>query len=85
MGTSTEQRERARELAHESYGRIGLYPDDYEAVVDVYAEQLEKHHGDDARATVAACQKIDSRMAELAEDDPYWAEFLGWQTSNPAA
>lgn len=81
MGTSTERRERAREMAGEMYRHAGLYPNDYEALVDVFVKQPREHDGDEAKTLDAAWDEIESRMRELAEDDPYWADLLGWTES----
>ncbi|MDP9437850.1 MAG: hypothetical protein M3P49_03760, partial [Actinomycetota bacterium] len=74
--TSAEHRERARTMAEECYGNAGLEPDDYRGVVEVYARQLAEHDGDEARAVEAAYWEIESRICELADDDPWWAEWV---------
>ncbi len=73
----TEQRrEWARGAAREVYGDAGLEWADYLAVVDVYARQLDEHGGDEARAAEAAYREAESRICELADDDPWWAEWV---------
>ncbi len=76
MGTSADRRERARAMAEEGYGNAGLDPDDYRGVVEVYARQLDEHDGDEARAVEAAYREIESRLTELSDDDPWWAQWV---------
>ncbi len=75
METSADRHERARAMAEETYGDAGFDAADYRGVVEVYAKHLDEHDGDEARAAEAAYWEIESRVCELADDDPWWA---GW-------